>query len=870
MPNPHLPALRRLSGVVLTAILLGLTAVAAPHAVADDSAEPTPSATTAERTAEPDGSADATPEPTVSRTPTASTPADASPTPSGSATATPSASAGAASSASAGAASSASARPRGNPKVAAASIAHDGVERTTTDGASSWVPATWTDGETLRISGAGWLNAAGDAGSVVAVKLDAGAVSTTRDVTNPATGSVVANKTIWAIVQADAGGEWELDLPFPTLANGNRAWAAGESHSLTLLSGSLLTGDLVRSGTAPITIAATATSDPEPTASAPTEPAWAHETVTATDTTHGRTATAWVESQVSTAAGSSIRIVGTGWVNQAGTGASTVAIKLTYGDGQQYARSGSDVVSHPSASGDDTIWALLAPANPSGNAHVFTLADDGDFSISIDTPSGLVAGQYLTVRFQSGRFDSADTVRSVVTDPLVVGGLAWTGGDDEQQTTCVPTSAPTVTVQNPALSVGDTLHLTGTGWCHPTDGGSVIAVKLDEGAYSRLDTSVHANRTIWAIIHAGDTDGTFDVQLTLPDGTASGADGSAPVFPTGAHTLRLLTGSLKTGDTSRTLESATFVVGDYAPSEVPDPPEATEDLTTASRRGVGLSLGSSTLTVTVPGAAEGDWIYLNVFHDGSPSFPWGGTWFRADANGTVTASLTGVTLPEGASKLSVQSGNSGVLGTLLGWAPLTIAVTADDDATTTSTTTTIIRYVGTTTAPTKVPAAPVERASQLTGRSDGGATATLKGTKVTMTVPKGMAAEWVYVYVYTGASVAKAGWVQLDHERRFTVDLSAVGEGRHRVVAVAADATLLGWVDTVIGDPEPDQTTAPAPGAPATPDQTTAPVPEAAATPPAPGGSADGLLIGLAVAVLLGGGLIGYRLAVRAPKGAKA
>ncbi|MGC3992763.1 MAG: hypothetical protein QM779_01310 [Propionicimonas sp.] len=857
MPNPHLTALRRLTGAALAATLLGLTLAAAPRAVADDSAEPTPSAT-AEKTAEPaQGAESAEPRQTTDATPEPSVSDEASATPSASTTAT--------------AVAPASASTRARAKAAVAAITHSGVQHTTTDGASYWVPATWKEGEALRISGSGWLNTAGTAGSVIAVKLDAGAVSTTGTVTNPATGLVVGNKTIWAIVRADDAGDWELDLPFPALTNGTQAWAAGESHSLTLLSGSLLAGDVVRSGAGSLTIATAATAEPEPTDSTPTEPTWAHETVTAADTTHGRTATAWVESQVSTAAGSTIRIVGTGWVNQAGTGASTVAIKLAYGDGAQYARSGSDVVSHPSASGDDTIWALLAPSNPSGNAHVFTLDDDGDFSIGIDTPSGLVAGQYLTVRFQSGRFDSADTVRSVVTDPLVVGGVAWTGDDDEEQTTCVPTSsAPTVTVENPALSTGDALHVTGTGWCHPTDGGSVIAIKLDEGAYSRLDTSVHANKTIWAIIHASDTDGTFDVQLTLPDGTTTGANGSTPAFPTGAHTLRLLSGSLKTGDTSRTLESATFVVGDYSPSEVPDPPEATEDLTTATRGGVSLALGTSTLTVSVPGAVEGDWIYLNVFHDGSPSFPWAGTWFRADATGTVTASLSGITLPEGTSKLSVQSGNNGALGTLLGWAPLKVAVTDEDDDTTTTTTSTIVRYVGTATAPTKVPAAPVERASQLSDRSDGGATATLKGTKVTMTVPKGMVAEWVYVYVYTGASVAKAGWVQLDADRRFTVDLSAVGEGRHRVVAVAADATLLGWVDTVIGDLEPQEATQTEPVEDATQDQTTAPVPEAAATPPAQGGSSDGLLIGLAAAVVLGGGVVGYRLAVRAPKGAKA
>ena len=44
-----------------------------------------------------------------------------------------------------------------------------------------------------------------------------------------------------------------------------------------------------------------------------------------------------------------------------------------------------------------------------------------------------------------------------------------------------------------------------------------------------------------------------------------GATGSTPALPTGAHTLRLLTGSLKAGDAARTLLSSEFVVGSYRP-----------------------------------------------------------------------------------------------------------------------------------------------------------------------------------------------------------------------------------------------------------------------------------------------------------------
>ena len=126
---------------------------------------------------------------------------------------------------------------------------------------------------------------------------------------------------------------------------------------------------------------------------------------------------------------------------------------------------------------------------------------------------------------------------------------------------CVPTSpTPTVTVKPLKVKMGAILRVTGEGWCHPTNGGSLIAVKIDEGAYSRLDSSVHVNRTVWAIVQANNKTGKFSAKITLPNGTTSGANGSTPAFVTGPHTLRLLTGSLKAGDAIRTVQSGTFTV----------------------------------------------------------------------------------------------------------------------------------------------------------------------------------------------------------------------------------------------------------------------------------------------------------------------
>lgn len=714
------------------------------------------------------------------------------------------------------------------------------VEYTVAEGVTFDVPAEVTVGEPIRISGAGWQNLAGDAGSVIGVKLDEGAVSTRAEITNPVTGIVQGNKTIYGIVQADATGAWQLELPWPTLENATVAWQAGETHSVRLLTGSLLTGDALRSATASfttadasvpeptpsVTPAPSVTPTPAPTATpTPSEPAadeapqWAHETVTYTDTASGRTATAWVEKNIAAGDDSTIRIKGTGWVNQAGIGASTVALKLNRGDGQQYTRTGGAVVQHPSASGDTTIWTLLAPANPQQNPSVVTIDADGDFEIEIDAPDGLAAGQYLSVLFQSGRFDSADVQRTVTTDFLTVGGVPYEGGGTDDQVTCVPTSAqPTVTIENPSVALGGTLHLTGTGWCHPGEnrGGSVIAIKFDEGAFSRLAADVHQNLTIWTLVTAAAADGTFDVEIALPDGTTAGGTGSSPAFTDGVHTLRLLTGSLTPGDEVRTLRSAEFVVGAYQPNGAPDPVDAAT-LTTANRNGVTVARSGGSLVATVPSAREGDWLFVTPFApDGSPRYPWLGTWSQADASGRIALSLSGVTLPTGTLKVAVQSGNQGELGTLIGWGTLTIAApanpvapvaptptaapAAETAAVTTRPSHTLAKRTAAQTAPTTVPAAPFADSAGLVTGNAGGVTSAHEGTVVTLTLPGTTPGDWVYLYAYS--TPIAIGWIQTDDSNQVRVDIAALLAGEHKLAALDLDGNLLGWTGVTVAAEE--------------------------------------------------------------------
>ncbi|MBK7819843.1 MAG: Ig-like domain repeat protein [Tessaracoccus sp.] len=158
-----------------------------------------------------------------------------------------------------------------------------------------------------------------------------------------------------------------------------------------------------------------------------------------------------------------------------------------------------------------------------------------------------------------------DYVRLTLPADAPIGQLkvAFTDGSKSvTRTLAVEGAAVAASVQVGAtVEIGGTIRITGKGFVHPTHAtqGSRIAVKIDDGAYSRLDDKVHSNRTVWYVIDAK-KDGTFEVDMPLPDGTKSGPNGSDPAFAAGTHALRFLTGSLLAGDTSRTVKSTDFTV----------------------------------------------------------------------------------------------------------------------------------------------------------------------------------------------------------------------------------------------------------------------------------------------------------------------
>ena len=266
-----------------------------------------------------------------------------------------------------------------------------------------------------------------------------------------------------------------------------------------------------------------------------------------------------------------------------------------------------------------------------------------------------------------------------------------TPAPSEDSKTCTPADGsftPRLSIENPKAVQGGKLHLTGDGWCNPEDKkASVIGLKIDDGKVSRNDaTAVNDNHTIWAVI-TPDENGHIDAWIDLPtrDNAAFKNDEDAAKYASGEHTLRLLTGSLREGDRSGTYGGAnsqggintTFTIGEYAPIDAPEPVNASE-LTAGN--GVQVSRDGSTVTVTVPNAEPGTWVYAATYLGNSPQTLYGSGWKRLDGNRSFSYE-TSVSMPAATYRVVVHNGNQGADNAVLGFADMTVerAVTPRQD-----------------------------------------------------------------------------------------------------------------------------------------------------------------------------------------------
>ena len=504
------------------------------------------------------------------------------------------------------------------------------------------------------------------------------------------------------MVKADASGNWTATISAETLGQLKEG-----KHTVQFTSGSGLQGDVVRQSSAAFVYGAEAgkpNQNPNPQAPAPKEapqapapkeaapqnqpnntpsslgpPEWPH-----VDLSDNSGAKAWVEKEIKSDTGAKFHIRGTGWKNSAGNGPSTVFVKINKGENEQYER--AKAIGHPSVKGDKTVWALVAQDNPKNDTNVKVIESNGDFEVEIDVPKSLTKGQYFTVSLLSGQSDTKDVKRSMTSEQLTV----------LEPTTCKPSvGEPTVKVENAKVHLGGTVKVSGKGWCHPQEnqGASKISVKIDDGEYRRLDVAAGGDATVWAIVENADPKtGDWTAEIPLPDGTdekavRGGNGGSDPVLLEGKHRFTFIAGdAIKTGEKKREVKSEEFDVGEYQPSGTPEPVEANEDLKDDNKQGMTVKRGrDGRLVVTVPKAkaeaGKGNkkdgrnatdkktWVFLNAYDkDGNPRQPWGARWFEADKDGKVLDLPKDVSLPNGAMKITAQSGKPGDdFGALLGW-----------------------------------------------------------------------------------------------------------------------------------------------------------------------------------------------------------
>ena len=119
------------------------------------------------------------------------------------------------------------------------------------DGAKVYIPEQWQVGQPLKIRGEGFKTQDGTSGSVIAVKLNGGALAPKVDATFE--GKKGNSTGVWLYIQADANGNFTAEIPFPgadQVKEGVAVPNVGDEVSVNLLSGSMKKGDTPRGGEA--------------------------------------------------------------------------------------------------------------------------------------------------------------------------------------------------------------------------------------------------------------------------------------------------------------------------------------------------------------------------------------------------------------------------------------------------------------------------------------------------------------------------------------------------------------------------------------------------------------------------------------------
>ena len=220
------------------------------------------------------------------------------------------------------------------------------------------------------------------------------------------------------------------------------------------------------------------------------------------------------------------------------------------------------------------------------------------------------------------------------------------------------------------------------------DRGAIFAVKfldaLPDDAHQAINPLTKKGGNSPAnFIAIANEDGTFEVEVPLPTTENTGL--SAEVLAKAGwatenseHNVQILSGSLGGADKQdknydrgvsiRQKIKLSDKAPEYAPGDAPEPVNASE-LTAGN--GVQVSRDGSTVTVTVPNAEPGTWVYAATYLGNSPQTLYGSGWKRLDGNRSFSYE-TSVSMPAATYRVVVHNGNQGADNAVLGFADMTV------------------------------------------------------------------------------------------------------------------------------------------------------------------------------------------------------
>lgn len=178
-------------------------------------------------------------------------------------------------------------------------------------------------------------------------------------------------------------------------------------------------------------------------------------------------------------------------------------------------------------------------------------------------------------------------------------------------------------------------------------------------------------------------DGTFEVEVPLPttENTGLSAEELAKAgwsTENSEHNVQILSGSLGGADEQgnnydrgvsiRQKIKLSDKAPEYAPVDAPQPVNASE---LTDGHGVQVIRDGSTVTVTVPKAEPGTWVYAATYLGNSPQTLYGSGWKRLDNNRSFSYE-TRVSMPAATYRVVVHNGNQGAQNAVLGFADITV------------------------------------------------------------------------------------------------------------------------------------------------------------------------------------------------------